>query len=147
MLSKNHYIVKNVKKKFQKKNFFSTIGPWLLLDLCRKMIYKVENFLFWFFQNMFFGQNLTVEKWGGEVRFFHFDVPWGGRSFFLIFFKKSCHYVLCGKSTFFENRISNGMEDHFFCFFFKKSCHHILWGKNTFFGQWDFQWGERTFFV
>ena len=95
---------------------------------------------------MFFGQNLTVEKWGG-VRFFRIGVPWGGRTFFLFFFKKSCHYVLGGKSIFFEKWISNGMEDLFFLFFFKKSRHHILWGNSLFFGQWDFQWDEQTFFV
>ena len=111
------------------------------------MIYKVANVYFSFFRIMFFGDNLKDKRWEGGGRVFQIGVPWGGRSFFLIFFKKSRHYVLWGKSTFFENWISNGMDDHFFLIFFKKSRHYVLWGNFTFFENWISNGVDDHFFL
>ena len=123
------------------------------------------KFSFLIFSNHVFWRQFKGQKVGGGGWFFHFDVLWGGRWFFLIFIKKSCHYVLWGKSTFFENRISNGMEDIFFCFFFKKVV-IIYYGENKHFLKiwfamgWtiifleikflkcvDMYYGENTFFL
>ena len=101
------------------------------MDLCRKKNYKVEIFLFRFFLIMFFGRNLTVERWGGMI--FWLEFPMGWTIIFFGFFEKSCHYVLWGKITFFQNWISNGVDELFFKVFFQKKCHYILWGKWTFF--------------
>ena len=66
----------------------------------------------------------------GKIHFFwKLDFQWDGRSFFLIFFKKSRHYVLWGNFTFFENWISNGVDDHFFCFFWRKKMSPYTMGK------------------
>ena len=119
VLSKNHYIVKNVQKKIQKKQKFPYIGTWLLLDLCRKMIYKVENFPFSFFRIMFFGDNLKDKRWGGEG--FFKSVYHGVDDHFFWFFSKKVVIMYYGENPLFlKIGFPMGWTIIFFWFFSKK---------------------------
>ena len=75
---------------------------------------------------------------------FWLEFPMGWTIIFSDFSKKSCHYVLWGKWTFFENWISNGVDDLFFSF--KKNV-IIYYGENALFLRMEFPMGWRTFFL
>ena len=93
---------------------------------------KVENFPFWFFEIMFFGQNLTVGL-GGGGRVFSLRCTMGWTIIFFEFFQKKLSLCTMGKIDFFWKLDLQWDEGSFFLFFLQKSCHHILWGKCTFF--------------
>ena len=109
------------------------------------MIYKVENFLFSFFQNMFFGQNLTVEKWGGRLDFFTSMYHGVAAHFFWFFSKKVVIMYYVENRLFLKIEFPMGWRIIFFVFFQKKLS-LCTRGKIDFFWKMDFQWDGGSFF-
>ena len=142
---KNQYMGKTRKKS--QNQFFPKRVQWVRSDLCRKTNYKVAYGMFWLFLKSIFRSNLKVYERGVGVGFFHIHVPWCGWSFFSVHFFKSCHYVLWGKWTFFENSICHGVDDIFFNIFYRKSCLYILWGKWFFYFNWIYHSQDDHFYV
>ena len=105
---------------------------------------KVENFLFWFFQIMFFGQNLTVEKWGGAI--FSNRCTMGWTLIFFVFFQKKLSLCTRGKIDFFWKMDFQWDGGSFFFVFFQKKSSSYTMGKFTFFWSMGFPMGWTNFF-
>ena len=103
------------------------------------------KFSFLIFSNHVFWRKFNGGKVGGMI--FSLQFPIGWTIIFLYVFKKSCHYVLWGKSIFLKIEFPMGWR----IIFFFKNVVIIYYGENALFSidiSWRYVlWEKHVFFI